>query len=194
MAFRVFRVPMHKLSVSEDQPGSAILQLEQNYVNDVLSAWCDRIASRLMMTFELDVDDFEITWDFEHAIKADLTSRINSIRVGILGSLYTVNEGRAAIGLPPVPGGDTILQPTNVAPLGYTPEARGGARVSRGAIPPASRARGATVPRKRTRLTRPPKANPIIGQKNPLRGSLMRESPRGDTRGGGNLMRLPGPS
>ena len=36
-----------------------------------------------------------------------------------------MNEGRAAIGLPLVPGGHTILQLTNVAPLGYTPEAPG---------------------------------------------------------------------
>lgn len=119
---RVFRVPLYKLSITEDQPGSSLLQLEQDYVNGTLSAYCDRITAKLYKTFEIDEDEFEIAFDYEYAVKADIATRINSLRIGILAGLYTLNEARSSLSLPSVgPDGDTLMVPTNMMPLGSEP-------------------------------------------------------------------------
>lgn len=118
---RAFRIPLYKLSLAEAQPGSSTLQLETDYYESTLSAWTDRIVARLHKTFDVDEDEFEISFDYSHALKADYQTQINTYRIGVIGGLMSINEARQALGLPPVADGDVILQATNLAPLGYDP-------------------------------------------------------------------------
>ena len=122
---RSFRIPLYKLSLTESQPGSSLLQLETDYANSTLASWCDRITARLYKTFDIDPEEYSIEFEYQHALKADLQTQINALRVGVLGGLYSPNEARAALGLPSVQNGDLILQPANVVPLGTMPQMGG---------------------------------------------------------------------
>ncbi len=51
-------------------------------------------------------------------LRADITARYNAGRIGILTSMIMPNEFRAGEGLPPMPGGDELLRPVNMAALG----------------------------------------------------------------------------
>jgi HK97 family phage portal protein len=129
---RIFQVPVHKLSIVEATPGSSLLQLDQQYVSSTLGAWYDRIVARLIKTFEIDDDEYSIEFDYESILKADLVSRTNSLRVGVLSGLFSINEARASLGMPPTPGGDVVLQPSNMVPLGTTPDQIGSGGSGRG--------------------------------------------------------------
>lgn len=123
---RMFRVPPHKLGVVARTTGTTLVQQDQEYLNNVLSGYCERWTSKLARTFDIDLsDDLFLEFDYSHFLKADIATRLNAKRVGVIGMIYTPNEARAGEGLPPVEGGDTLYQSTNVAPIGFTPAAPG---------------------------------------------------------------------
>jgi HK97 family phage portal protein len=111
---RYFRGPLHKLGIIEaNQSGPSMIQSDQTYINE--------IVQRIHKTFDLDDTDYFVEFDYESFLKADITSRLNALRVGVLGSLFTINEARDRLGLQSVPDGDDILQPSNMVPLGTPP-------------------------------------------------------------------------
>jgi HK97 family phage portal protein len=122
---RGFRVPLHKLGIADATAGPALVQRDQSYLNDVISTYCDLWKLRLERTFGLDGDEYFIEFDYSHFIKADIQTRIQAMRAGVLGMIFTPNEARREEGLPDVEGGDKLYQPTNMAPLGFMPVARG---------------------------------------------------------------------
>jgi hypothetical protein len=76
--------------------------------------WEQKIAR----AFDLDLDDIEVDFDETCLLRADITARYNSYRVGVLTSILTPNEARASEGLAPMEGGDKLLAPINLAALG----------------------------------------------------------------------------
>ena len=50
--------------------------------------------------------------------ESDLAARYTAYRTGILTGFLKVNEVRIAEGLEPVPGGDVLMQPLNMGPVG----------------------------------------------------------------------------
>jgi HK97 family phage portal protein len=120
---RYFRVPLSKLGIADkSEAASGLVQLETEYFNSCLSSYTERMVQTLYKQFEIDADDYEIAFDFEGMFKADLQTRINTANLGFTGSVFTVNENRAANGLPPVPDGDLIYVPANMVPLGTLPQ------------------------------------------------------------------------
>ena len=122
---RGFRVPKYKLGIGGDTAGPSLVQQDQDYLNNVLSAYCERWVAKLEREFDVDGDEITVAFDYAHFLKADITTRLNALRVGVLSMVYTPNEARAAEGLAPIDGGDTLYQPTNVTPIGW--EAASGA-------------------------------------------------------------------
>jgi HK97 family phage portal protein len=121
---RMFRVPPHKLGIVARTTGTTLVQQDQEYLNNVLSGYCERWTSKLGRTFDIDLtDDLFLDFDYSHFLKADIQTRLTAKRIGVAGMIYTPNEARAGEGLAPVAGGDTLYQPTNVAPIGFTPSA-----------------------------------------------------------------------
>ena len=120
---RGFRVPRYKLGLDEGGPGSSIVQMEQDYLNSVISSYCDRWTDKMDAVFLDGDDDKELftAFDYANLVKADMMTRLNAQRTGVIGMIYTPNEARASEGLPRVDGGDTLYQPTNMAPIGFTP-------------------------------------------------------------------------
>jgi len=119
---RYFRMPSHKLGITGDRSTNATMaQAQQEYVNDVVMSWVGRIESKVNETFDLLEDGYFVEFDTSHFLRADIVSRYNAYRTGIVGMFLQPNEARRAEGLPDVPEGDTLYQPTNVAPIGFTP-------------------------------------------------------------------------
>lgn len=122
---RGFRVPRYKLGIGADTAGPSLVQQDQDYLNNVLSAFCERWVAKLEREFDIDGAETFVEFDYAHFLKADITTRLNALRTGVVSMIYTPNEAREAEGLAPHPNGDTLYQPTNVAPIGWTPPASG---------------------------------------------------------------------
>jgi HK97 family phage portal protein len=118
---RMFRVPLYKLQVEGRSTGSQLVQADQEYLNSVLSSYCNRFTAKYEQCFEIDGHDQFVEFDYAHLLRADIMTRLTAMRIGVVGMIYTPNEARRGEGLPDVDGGDTLYQPTNVAPIGFDP-------------------------------------------------------------------------
>ena len=121
---RGFRIPHFKLGLKIER--GDLVQLNQMYLNDVVSKWCERLAAKFCELGDLDGRETFIEFDYSHFLKADLQSRLTALRTGIVGMVYKPNEARRSEGLPDVEGGDTLYQPTNTAPIGFVPQSKPG--------------------------------------------------------------------
>lgn len=122
---RGFRIPHFKLGLNIER--GDLVQLNQMYLNDVVSTWCERVKPKLEELGDLDGRETFVEFDYEHFMKADLQTRLTAKRTGVVGMIYTPNEARRGEGLPDIPGGDTLYQPVNVAPIGFVPQGKPGA-------------------------------------------------------------------
>jgi len=91
---------------------------EQSYVNRTVMPDLDMWEQKIARAFDLDLDDIEVDFDETCLLRADITARYNSYRVGVLTSILTPNEARASERLAPMEGGDKLLAPINLAALG----------------------------------------------------------------------------
>jgi HK97 family phage portal protein len=116
---RAFRVPLYKLGVPSEGQGTAMIQQDQEYLNNVVSSYCNRWTTKCEMTFGLDEDDdLFLEFDYSHFLKADIQTRFTAYRQAVGGPWMTVDEARRAEGLPITKGGDVVLQAANMVPLG----------------------------------------------------------------------------
>ncbi len=60
-------------------------------------------------------DGIHVAFDLTELVRADITSRYNAYRVGIMSGFLKPNEARVDDGRDPDPDGDKLLQPTNMA-------------------------------------------------------------------------------
>lgn len=113
---RWFDVPMYRLGRQE--PGRVTLaERQQAYVNDTVMPDLDRWETKLAAAL-LDDDSLYVDFDEARLLRADFTTRYNGYRIGLLSGFLSPNEVRRAEGLPPVPGGDEVFRPLNMAALG----------------------------------------------------------------------------
>jgi HK97 family phage portal protein len=117
---RVLRIPPHKLGLADGKVD--IVKADQDYLNSVVSSYCERIECKLNDTFDLDEEGLFVEFEVDRFLRADIGTRYTSYRTGILGMYLTPNEVRRKEGLPAVDHGDTLYQPTNVAPIGFQPK------------------------------------------------------------------------
>jgi len=134
---RIFRMPPHKIGVM-DGAGRSVEQLDQDYVNNTVSSYLERWEAKISQTFGLEDEGLYVEFDISKFLRASLQVRYNAYRTGIVGMFLTPNEARRSEGLPDHPDGDTLYQPTNVAPIGFEPagnETGPGSDVTGGAAP-----------------------------------------------------------
>jgi HK97 family phage portal protein len=115
---RIFRVPMHKLGMASRTPGGSLTQLDQDYMNNVISSYVERWEAKIGLSLGVIEEGLTIEFDISRFLRADITARYAAYRTGIVGTFLTPNEVRRAEGLGDVEGGDVLLQPVNMAPLG----------------------------------------------------------------------------
>lgn len=115
---RFFGVPPRKLGQPDLQRGSTIIQEEQAYVNGTVSPDLEMLEQKFEVTFDLDRDGVSLDLNEDALLRADPLTRYNLGRIGKLSGLTTTNEWRRSERLPPVPDGDVVMQPVNMAALG----------------------------------------------------------------------------
>jgi hypothetical protein len=59
-----------------------------------------------------------VHFDEGQLLRADVMTRFQALRIGVLTGILTPNEGRESEGLQALPGGDALLVPANTAALG----------------------------------------------------------------------------
>lgn len=126
----IWDVPLHRLGLMED--GGDIFAANAMYLNHTLSSDAERWERRLNFAFDLDGETEGVEFDLDYFNRATLKDQLEAIRIGVVGSVISVNEGRRKLatswpgGLPDDPNGDVIFQPANVVPLGTPPSSAPG--------------------------------------------------------------------
>jgi HK97 family phage portal protein len=123
---RGFRVPLYKIGVPSEGQGTALIQQDQEYLNNVVLGYCGRWTQKLEATFGLDGESLFLEFDTAHFLKADIATRYTAYRQATGGPFMKPNEARRAEGLPDAEGGDVVLQAINMAPLGTPPPDKSG--------------------------------------------------------------------
>lgn len=115
-------IPMHRLGIIPEGGGQAIAQAHQMYLNNTLSGDAERWEAKLADKFGLDgVNEF-VAFDLDYFNRADIQTRMNAYRTGVVGMVMMPNEARRREGWAAHPQGDELYQPTNVAPIGFMPK------------------------------------------------------------------------
>lgn len=116
---RFFGVPPHKVWVVDRAAAMSIPQQDQNYVNETIAPDLDRWEQMLERVFGLEEEGLKVSLDDRQLLRADLMTRRNAARLGVLSGITTPNEERRAEGLPPKgPAADELMVPANTAALG----------------------------------------------------------------------------
>ena len=146
---RFFGVPPHKIGVASESRGSTqnLAAQDQDYVNSAITQRAVNYEERFAWTFGLAVDGLYVRRDLSQLLRADVMTRANVSRINILSGKTTQNEERRADGLGPLPGGDRLMMPVNMAAEGsnITGQAPDGAgRPMAGTVGDGSAGTGAT--------------------------------------------------
>lgn len=117
---RFFGVPPHKVGVivAGAAQGQSLAAQDQDYVNSAITQRIENYEQRFAWTFGLDDEGLFLERDINKLLRADVMTRANVSRLNILSGKTTQNEERAADGLAPMPGGDKLMMPTNMAAEG----------------------------------------------------------------------------
>jgi phage portal protein BeeE len=115
---RMFGMPPHKVAVVDRAASQNIPQQDQDYVNSTVSQDLERWEAKIQRTFDLDLENIHVDFDEAQLLRADILTRMNAMRLGVLTGILTPNEARRAEQLPPKEGADNLLVPANTAALG----------------------------------------------------------------------------
>lgn len=110
---QIFGVPPSLLN-----PQSNTNDLMMHFYKSTVRGYCTRIEDAINAQLLREEEDLEVEFDLDSVLRGDIATRYNSYAVA-LQRFMTVNEVRALEGLAPVESGDQILQPLNMAPLGF---------------------------------------------------------------------------
>lgn len=138
---RFFGVPPHKVGADSGTRSASmnISQQDQDYVNSTIMQDLVRWEEKLEQVFDLKAEGIHVDLDESQLLRADIMTRRNAARLGVLSGITTINEERLAEHLEPKEGGDTLLIPANTAALGSEMTGTGadGAGRPAGGNPPA---------------------------------------------------------
>ncbi len=115
---RIFRIPAHMIGDLARSSQNNIEQLSQEYINLTISGYTRRWSWRLDVDFELRKQGLFVDYDLTQLTRGDQTSRFANYARAISGGFWTQNDARKDDGKNPLPGGDVLLQPTNLAAAG----------------------------------------------------------------------------
>jgi HK97 family phage portal protein len=144
---RFFKVPPHKLG-AELMRGINIDQVNQDYVNNTVMPDLHIFEQKVTQYFGLDEQEIEVDMDETVLLRADMTARYTAARIGVLTGFLTPNEVREGENLAPMPDGDKLMFPTNMAAAGSdltgtAPDGAGAPTAAEGSTPGADATDGA---------------------------------------------------
>ena len=116
---RYYDVPLSRLGIAGSTSSKITpAEDEQAYVNHTVMPDLVVAEQKFVQVFGLDHEGIEVDFDEGQLLRADIMTRYNAARLGVLTGILTPNEVRRSEGLPPMPGGDRLMVPANTAALG----------------------------------------------------------------------------
>ncbi len=115
---RIFRVPPHMIGELSRSTNNNITQQAQEYANYTISGYTARWKRKFGTSFGLNRDGIFLDFDLSELIRADVVSRYTQYRTGVMSMILTPNEARIDDGRNPLPGGDELQKPLNMADAG----------------------------------------------------------------------------
>jgi HK97 family phage portal protein len=115
---RWFDMPLYKLGVKGEMSRLKFDDADQAYVNTTIMPDLDAWEQKFIQKFDLDKEKLVADFDERRLLRAAEATRINNQRLKIMSGISTQNECRAENGDPPLPGGDVLLTPVNLAASG----------------------------------------------------------------------------
>lgn len=114
---RFYRVPPHKIGVTEQLNYSNMETMERTYVQDSLMAWARRWEEAIfrdLLTPE-EQDEYFVEFLFDALLRGDTKDRYEAHNLAIFGGWKSRNEIRKTENLPPGPPElDEFLEPRNI--------------------------------------------------------------------------------
>lgn len=123
---RVWGVPPSAVGITDDATYSNIGEESRALVNRVLAPWAKRFESvynATLLSPEARKTHY-IEHDLSGLLRGDLATRYEAYRVGREAGFLSVDEIRGFENMSKVDGGDTYMQPLNMAPLGVSQNAQ----------------------------------------------------------------------
>lgn len=112
---RLFRIDPAVIGELSRSTFSNVTQQMQSYTTHCIRPMCRRIESAINRTLFRNEPDIFAEHIMEGLLRGDVTTRYQAYSIGRLGGWLSVNEIRELENLNPVLGGDTYLQPLNMA-------------------------------------------------------------------------------
>lgn len=117
---RIFRIPPTKLMDTSNATYSNSEQEALAYVIDslmpIVEKWESALERQLLSPREWG--RYEIEFETDALLRGDIKARFSSYASGRQWGILTSNEARQREGLNPVEGGDVLLEPLNMWPMG----------------------------------------------------------------------------
>lgn len=116
---RIFGVPSHLLSLQgpTTMAQAGLGELGRQFITQTLTSYLSRIENALSRELGPNIAAKFYTADLTRLDRKSLVEVLASAKQA---GLMTTNEARLEMGLPPVDGGDTLLEPLNLGPAGGT--------------------------------------------------------------------------
>lgn len=113
---RWFRVPPVMIGDLQRATYGNAEQQMIDFVQNCLRPWAsnDEQALRRDVLVGADRDQYDIEYSFNDLLRGDTAARFASYQIGVTHGLHTINEARAAEGLPLVANGDQLYMPLQV--------------------------------------------------------------------------------
>ncbi|MDB5295014.1 MAG: phage portal protein [Phycisphaerales bacterium] len=117
---RVYGVPLHMIGDLENATFSNIehqgIEFQQQTIQPWAQRWEQEGNRKLLGEDERRV--IETRANLDSLLRSDTAARYAAYNQGRQGGWLTVNDIRRKEGMPPVPGGDELLSPLNMTPVG----------------------------------------------------------------------------
>ncbi len=120
---RFFNVPLHmiQLMTKSTSWGSGIEEMGIEFVVFSLLPWVRNIEQLITKKLIIAPQTYFAEMLLDSLMRGKMVDRYNSYSVGRNGGWLTVNEIRGFENMNPVEGGDILLQPLNMSPVGEPP-------------------------------------------------------------------------
>lgn len=121
---RMWKVPPSMLGLLEKSSYSSLEQQNMSFLQQTILPWLVKLEQELNLKCFLERERplLEVHFNADAMLRASTQERYAAYQVGRQAGFLTVNDIRRKEGLPPVAGGDVLLQPLNMTPVGSQPD------------------------------------------------------------------------
>lgn len=122
-------VPPHMMGLADKATswGSGIAEQNIGLLTYTLGPDVRTWETRLAMDLLTAPEKYQIKFNVRALQRGNFESQIRTLVMGVAGGIWSVNDALAWLDMNPIEGGDTHLQPVNLAPFGWDPAQKGNA-------------------------------------------------------------------